>query len=58
VPPIDVTLLPRDEAPIVGVGEVAQGPTAAAIANAVADALGLRVRNLPITRDRLIAAAG
>jgi len=58
VPPIDVTLIPRDDAPIVGVGEVAQGPTAAAIANAVADALGLRVRNLPITRDRLIAAAG
>jgi CO/xanthine dehydrogenase Mo-binding subunit len=28
----------------------------AAIANAVFDALGLRVRNLPITRERLIAA--
>lgn len=58
VPPIDVALIPRDDAPIVGVGEVAQGPTAAAIANAVADALGVRVRNLPITRERLIAAAG
>jgi nicotinate dehydrogenase subunit B len=58
VPPVDVTLIPRDDAPIVGVGEVAQGPTAAAIANAVADALGVRVRDLPITRERLIAAAG
>ena len=37
-------------------GEAAHGPVTAAIANAVFDALELRVRNLPITRDRLIAA--
>jgi nicotinate dehydrogenase subunit B len=37
-----------------GVGEVAMGPTAGAIANAVARALGVRIRNLPITRDRII----
>ena len=40
----------------VGAGEAAHGPVTAAIANAVHDALGLRVRNLPLTRERLIAA--
>ena len=35
-----------------------RGPTAAAIANAVFDALGVRVRDLPITRERIIAAMG
>jgi nicotinate dehydrogenase subunit B len=39
-------------------GGAAQGPTAAAIANAVFDALGVRVRDLPITRERIIAAMG
>jgi CO/xanthine dehydrogenase Mo-binding subunit len=39
-----------------GAGEAAHGPVTAAIANAVFDALGVRVRNLPITRDGLIAA--
>jgi CO/xanthine dehydrogenase Mo-binding subunit len=40
----------------VGAGEAAHGPVTAAIANAVFDVLGLRIRNLPITRERLIAA--
>ena len=40
----------------VGAGEAAHGPVTAAIANAVFDALGIRVRHLPITRERLIAA--
>ena len=39
-----------------GAGEAAHSPVTAAIANAVFDALGVRVRNLPITRDSLIAA--
>ena len=43
-----------DDDPSVGVGEVAMGPTAGAIANAVARALGVRIRDLPITRDRII----
>jgi len=33
-----------------------QGPTAAAIGNAVFNALGVRVRDLPMTRDRVVAA--
>jgi len=40
----------------VGAGEAAHGPVTAAIANAVFNCLGVRVRDLPITRDRLIAA--
>ena len=39
-----------------GVGECAQGPTAAAIANAVFDALGVRVRSLPLTPEQIVAA--
>jgi nicotinate dehydrogenase subunit B len=35
----------------VGAGEVAQGPVAGAIGNAVADAVGVPVRDLPLTRE-------
>ncbi len=48
VPEIDVTVLDRPELPFVGAGEAAQGPTSAAIANAVADATGVRLRHLPL----------
>ena len=40
----------------VGAGEVAQGPVAGAIGNAVADAVGVRVRHLPLTRERVARA--
>jgi nicotinate dehydrogenase subunit B len=40
----------------VGTGEVAQGPVAGAIGNAVADAVGVRVRDLPLTRERVARA--
>ena len=40
----------------VGAGEVAQGPVAGAIGNAVADAVGVRVRDLPLTRERVARA--
>ena len=39
-----------------GAGEVAQRPVAGAIGNAVADAAGVRVRDLPLTRDRVAQA--
>jgi nicotinate dehydrogenase subunit B len=39
-----------------GAGEIAQGPVAGAIGNALADALGVRVRDLPLTRDRIVRA--
>jgi CO/xanthine dehydrogenase Mo-binding subunit len=56
VPQVEVELIQRSEIEPVGAGEAAHGPVTAAIANAVFDALGVRVRNLPITRDSLIAA--
>ena len=56
VPDVEVEVIQRPEIDPVGAGEAAHGPVTAAIANAVFDALGVRVRNLPITRDSLIAA--
>jgi len=56
VPEVDIELIARPECDPLGAGEAAHGPVTAAIANAVFDALGVRVRNLPITRDSLIAA--
>jgi CO/xanthine dehydrogenase Mo-binding subunit len=55
VPEIDIELInTKDEVPL-GVGEVTAGPTAAAIGNAVSHALGARIRDLPLTRDRIMA---
>jgi CO/xanthine dehydrogenase Mo-binding subunit len=56
VPAVDVEFLPDADNPPLGVGECAQGPTAAAIANAVSDALGVRVRSLPLTPEQIVAA--
>ena len=56
VPEIDIALIKtKDEVPL-GVGEVTAGPTAAAIGNAVSHALGARIRDLPLTRERIMAA--
>jgi nicotinate dehydrogenase subunit B len=57
VPAVEVVLLDRPGVTPVGAGEATQGPTAAAIANAVYDAIGVRVRDLPVTPDRIRAAA-
>jgi nicotinate dehydrogenase subunit B len=56
VPEVQVELIPRPDSEPLGAGEAAHGPVTSAIANAVFDALGVRVRDLPITRDNLIAA--
>ena len=48
----------KSELPSLGAGEAAQGPTAAAIANALHDALGVRVRDLPLTPERIVKAMG
>jgi CO/xanthine dehydrogenase Mo-binding subunit len=55
-PAVDVVVLDRPDLPSVGAGEASQGPAAAALGNAVADALGVRVRDLPITPDRIVSA--
>ncbi|MDQ4135280.1 MAG: molybdopterin-dependent oxidoreductase, partial [Pseudomonadota bacterium] len=56
VPAVEVEIISRPNERPLGAGEAAHGPTAAAIGNAVFDAIGVRVRDLPITRDRIIAA--
>ncbi|HWG01190.1 MAG TPA: molybdopterin cofactor-binding domain-containing protein [Trebonia sp.] len=56
VPAVDVELLPGAGNPSLGVGETAAGPTAAAIGNAVFDALGVRVRTLPLSPENVLAA--
>lgn len=56
VPDVEVVIVNRPDEPSLGAGEAAHGPASAAIANAVAHALGVRVRHLPITRDAVVAA--
>lgn len=56
VPEVEVSIIDRPELPSSGAGEAAQGPTSAAIANAVADATGVRIRDLPLTPERVSAA--
>ena len=51
-------ILARPQEKPLGAGEAAHSPTAAAIGNAVFDALGVRVRVLPLTRERVLAAMG
>jgi CO/xanthine dehydrogenase Mo-binding subunit len=55
-PAVDVEIIQRPEIEPVGAGEAAHGPVTAAIANAVYDCLGVRVRDLPFTREKIIAA--
>jgi CO/xanthine dehydrogenase Mo-binding subunit len=53
VPEIETVLIDRPDRPFLGAGEATQGPTAAAIGNAIFDAVGLRLRQLPFTQDRV-----
>jgi CO/xanthine dehydrogenase Mo-binding subunit len=53
VPDVMVRIVDAPGEAETGAGEVAQGPVAGAIANAVADAVGVRVRDLPLTRERV-----
>jgi nicotinate dehydrogenase subunit B len=55
VPVINVLMVPRPDQPPLGVGESASVPSAAAIANAIYDATGVRFRELPFTPERVRA---
>jgi nicotinate dehydrogenase subunit B len=55
---VEVYVIDRPGSPFLGTGEAAQGPTAAAIANAVADAADVRLREVPLTAARVKAAIG
>jgi CO/xanthine dehydrogenase Mo-binding subunit len=50
---LNVRLLDRPGQPFLGTGEAAQGPAAAALANAIFDASGLRLRDLPLDEARI-----
>ncbi len=56
MPEIDIVLLDMPERGVIGIGEPVTIPTAAAIANAVANALGARISSLPITPAKVLAA--
>jgi nicotinate dehydrogenase subunit B len=53
---IDVHVIDRPGAPFLGTGEAGQGPAAAALANAVADATGRRLRDMPLLPEHIKAA--
>ena len=54
IPEIEIELIDNPNEPTLGLGEGAVGPTGAAIGNAVARALGKRIRDLPLTRERIM----
>jgi nicotinate dehydrogenase subunit B len=53
---VEVHVINRPGAPFLGTGEAAMGPIAAAIANALVDATGVRLRDLPLTAGKVKAA--
>ncbi len=53
---IEVHIIPGPGQPFLGAGEAAQGPAAGALSNAVANAIGTRIRDIPFTRARVKAA--
>ena len=54
-PSIETLILNRPQLPMLGAGEAAQIPTPAAIANAIYDAVGLRLRDIPFTPEKIVA---
>jgi nicotinate dehydrogenase subunit B len=55
---IDVQIVPRPGQPFLGTGEAGQGPTAAAIANAIRSAAGIRLRDIPFPAAKVKTAVG
>lgn len=56
MPLVKVHVIDRPEQPALGAGEGTQGPVAAALGNALFDALGVRVRRLPLNQDHILRA--
>ena len=56
VPPVDVEVIGSPNDPSLGMGECTVGPTCAAIGNAVAHALGRRIYDMPLNRERIMTA--
>ena len=53
VPEVAVEIIARPEAPPLGAGEASMGPVIGAIANGIADALGVRLRHWPFTPENI-----
>jgi len=53
VPSVDIELVQRIDQPPLGAGEAAAAPVPAALANAIFDATGARLRTVPFTRERV-----
>jgi xanthine dehydrogenase YagR molybdenum-binding subunit len=58
MPEVHVILLQMPQRGVIGIGEPAVIPSAGAIANAVANAIGVRIHSLPITPAKVLAALG
>ena len=58
VPEVETHVINRSDLPSLGAGEASQGPSSAAIANAIFDAIGVRLRDLPLTPDKIKSAIG
>jgi CO/xanthine dehydrogenase Mo-binding subunit len=56
VPELNIHVLDQPEQPSLGAGESVQGPVVAALGNALFDALGVRVRHLPLSQDHILQA--
>jgi CO/xanthine dehydrogenase Mo-binding subunit len=56
VPAVEIVLIDAPHERPLGIGEVSSGPALGAIGNAVAHALGARIRDMPFTRDRIAHA--
>jgi nicotinate dehydrogenase subunit B len=56
VPEVEVVLIDRPDEPALGVGEPSTCTTAAAVANAIFDATGARLRDIPFTPERVKVA--
>jgi nicotinate dehydrogenase subunit B len=55
---IEVHVIDRPGQPFLGTGEASQGPAGAALANAIADATGLRLRDMPLGADKIKEGLG
>ena len=53
IPKIETILIDRPNEKSLGSGEATQGPTSAAISNAIFDAIGIRIRRMPFTSENL-----
>jgi len=54
IPEVEVEIINRPEEPPLGAGEAAQGPATAAVINAIWDATGIRIRDLPVRKEDLV----